>query len=451
MSHFIVFTKEQLLLEMKNIKFITLNLDLIRLLHLLYGDNIPTLNNLYDITIDHTAISYLIDNRLLPTDKLINDIPTIYNFNNSTLLRHAYFNKLNNIKNIDLLVCLIDKYFVDVWPFINNNYDLHYKLLTNYSINICWLCLINGIIYESVCKKKLLLQLFYNYSCDMNVLEYMFNYSKKTDYINNLLKSNYFDITSIETPVWIKYLPVGREVEIFTLIYNHKKFKLKNLDELYKTYGPLFDLWFDRIDDKICKFVTSRRFSYHQMVKLFSEDFLVKLLDKNINLFSDLMSILIKRKIIDSRIINNLDLIYLMFNGYIISNNTKLYNLFNLIINSNITLMDVNDLRSKLTNYIVSNKFSQSLIMSDDEILDDDIVEINTNSDKILELAHNLLGLIEKDCKIIHIPDCGICYSNKVNCVISPCGHSVCILCSIKIDACHICRKEIRDIIRFYL
>lgn len=454
MSDFIIFTKDQIKLELKNINIKVLSFDLVRLLHILYSDDTSNiLQNIDLLTITCDALSYIIDNRLLSLDIIVNDIPLIYHFDITLTnpIKDMYFRKLNSLKNTDILAKLLPKYFIELWPIICNNYALHYELLVKYQINIVWLSITNGILYDTYCKNKVLINMFYSFVSDNNILVYIMNNVKNIDYINLLLKSTYFNMNIIEKFDWIDYMPVGREIEVFNIIYNHKRFRLKNLDNLYKLHGPLFEKWI--LTSHICKFMSSRRFSYYQMTKLCSDNFLVMVFHKDINLFCDIVEILFKRKLIDNKIINNLDLIHLMFINCVKLSNMKLYNLLWLLINLKISISNTNNLKEKLINYIVNNKIDHSLVMSDDEILDDDIIDINmnNNSDKYIELAYSLISLIEKDIKRVEVPDCNICYLNKVDCIISPCGHSICLLCSIKLNLCHICRKEIRDIIKFYL
>lgn len=46
---------------------------------------------------------------------------------------------------------------------------------------------------------------------------------------------------------------------------------------------------------------------------------------------------------------------------------------------------------------------------------------------------------------------CQICFRNKINCSIAPCGHTGCSLCMTELKACHICRQSIVDLNRVYL
>ena len=68
-----------------------------------------------------------------------------------------------------------------------------------------------------------------------------------------------------------------------------------------------------------------------------------------------------------------------------------------------------------------------------------------------IDIAYIILKNMEADSRKITVPECAICLENLVDCVIVPCGHTVCLLCSLKITICHVCRQPINNRTRFYL
>ena len=52
---------------------------------------------------------------------------------------------------------------------------------------------------------------------------------------------------------------------------------------------------------------------------------------------------------------------------------------------------------------------------------------------------------ISREIKNIHcLPICSVCLEHQVDCILVPCGHTICTFCSRSLFSCHICRAFIK-------
>ena len=81
----------------------------------------------------------------------------------------------------------------------------------------------------------------------------------------------------------------------------------------------------------------------------------------------------------------------------------------------------------------------------------DELLLIKTNINKYLELnEEKYREEVEKKVNPNYL--CNICFENRCNIVLNPCGHMYCQNCFNKENKiCHMCRKPVKDIIKIYI
>lgn len=412
------------------------------------------------------VFSYMLEHGMLSEECLKNlmDHPK---FNN---IKSVYLTYLadcsDDLRKLPLVDNILKKGYVkDVIEKKWFNDTISYYLLSRCNTNPLWVALDYGVDYTP--KSKSVTDCLFRW-IDNNgdhILNAFLKKPNSQQALENLLKNpnfnwNLFWQLDSSGRSWLDCLNPLSQLEYFLTIYTNPKFKLKYLYNTINSF--IFDEWLTNYTEPNFKsaisIVSSKRFSSNQLNKLCSSSFLVDLLnvDKKFGYanFKEFTNVLLEKKLVDGRLFN-VDLIKDLF--FKAKDSNGLQKTIERVFQSGIKLND-DSFREYLTRFIttsynVDEHFSCS---SEDEYLSDE--EENSSgsfdTDQIkfkLELAYLILKNMEFDTRKKEIPECSICMENFVDCVLSPCGHTACLLCSIQLKKCHICRKHVDQRVRFYL
>ena len=121
-----------------------------------------------------------------------------------------------------------------------------------------------------------------------------------------------------------------------------------------------------------------------------------------------------------------------------------------------------NELESKIFGILKNKKIMElnSLNYGIETLKNNYIIE-KKKLDEILEIKNNIYSFLKSnekkykddlEKKVNPNYLCNICFDNRCDIVLSPCGHMYCHNCFKKENKiCHICRKPVNDIIKIYI
>lgn len=419
------------------------SLDVIKLLHNLHINIKLEVNQI--VKCPKQSLQYLLNSNMLNISCIL-DIPSTVNFTKCKYVRDLYYNYVYTEKKIELLVPVVKTGFINEMIDDVRFTDTHaLYLLLNHQINLMWIS--TKYVPKTPVVQKIMCTFINN--DNQNVIQHLLYVDNSNDnslILDKILKNSYFDWSCFQTVDWTP----SHMINYFMTVYLNNKFKLKYLYNNSSTVN-LFDRWISfghiaPVSVKLGNIMSSKRFRSTQLSHMCSSSFLNNMLhcdDKhNYYNFKNIINIMLdKIEKIDKKLFNN-ELIITLYDLCNVTND--LGTTLTLILNSGVKMYDER-FRRTLLKFILSQVNNDD----DDEVIDDDLF-IDDIVYK-LDVAYTVLKHMESDVRKVELSECAICLTNLVDCVLVPCGHTVCLLCSIRINECHMCRRSINHRLRFYL